>query len=146
MARDTTEYIAVGSIALNLNTSELRRALQRYRRVFTAASIYALKVVAAQLLKDAKLYVPVLTGALKDSGRVEEAPQFSDALRVVRTVFGSADVLYAYVQHEVPFNHPSLGMFGPARYLSEPLRRNWDYYQELLQEAHQDYMQRRYRP
>ena len=83
-----------------------------------AAMEYALIKVAERLLSDSRIYVPVLTGALKDSGRVELIPTLDDAVRYVQVTYNTD---YAEKQHELPFRHPSLGYYGAAKYLTKPL-------------------------
>lgn len=130
----------LGTIDVTFNTADAQELLKVFANVMPDAAAHALKVVAEELLRDSKLYVPVLTGALKDSGRVEELPTIDDALRVVRVIYGSADVLYARIQHEKPFNHPSLGFFGPAKFLQEPLTRNAQFYGLLLVAEYELYL------
>lgn len=124
--------LSTGTIEITFDTRQMIELLRGFIATNDRAANRALHVVARELLKDSKLYVPVLTGALKDSGRVEEVPTLNDARRVVQTVYGNAQVLYAFIQHERAFNHPSLGFFGPAKYLEKPLLANYTYYQSLF--------------
>jgi len=98
---------------------------------FTEASEYALQQVATRLLADSRAFVPVLTGALKDSGRVEVMPSPDDALRIIRVTY---NVPYALRQHEEEdYWHPSLGFRGAAKYLTKPLMFFGDFYQYLFE-------------
>jgi hypothetical protein len=117
-----------GGIRLELDTAHFRRQLRSYFELSQEIAEEALVVVAREFLNDSKLYVPVLTGALKDSGHVEVAPS-GDNERVVRVVY---DVFYAWMQHERPFWHPSLGFYGAARYMELPLLRFADFYLALF--------------
>ena len=131
------------TISIVFDTTRMRRLLGDFLVVNQNAADFALEIVARELLKDSKLYVPVLTGALKDSGRVEQAPSVSDAIRVFQTIYGDANkVTYAIRQHDVAYNHPSLGMFGPAKYLERPLLQNYPFYQQLFRAEYQIYMLR----
>lgn len=102
------------------------------------------RVVAEELLLDSRSYVPILTGALVDSGRVEELPRFDEAVHIVRVVYGqgeSAD--YAETQHDDVYNHPQLGFRGRALYLKKPFELNYLYYMELHRLTLQDELARR---
>lgn len=131
---------AFGSIDVTFSTADAKELLKVFANVVPDAAQHAIRVVAEELLRDSKLYVPVLTGALKDSGRVEEVPTLDDAVRVARVIYGNADVLYARIQHEKPFNHPSLGFFGPAKFLEEPLIKNAEFYVLLLVAEYELYL------
>jgi len=122
----------IGTIDVSFSSSSLVQGLVRYAQTVPEAANHAIRVVAKELLKDSRLYVPVLTGELLKSGRVEELPSLEDAVKVARVVYGSANVVYAKIQHEKPFNHPSLGFFGPAKFLEKPLVDNGEFYQVLL--------------
>jgi hypothetical protein len=62
-------------------------------------------------------YVPVLTGALRDSGKVVGKP---GRYPVIEIGFGGAAVDYAVIQHEnLTFQHPS---GGRAKYLELAVR------------------------
>lgn len=110
----------------------LQKQLKLFREASREAMEQALNVVAQELLRDARLYVPVLTGQLRLSGRVEDVPTYDQALTVVRVRFGGLGVPYAAIQHEKPFWHPSLGFYGPAKYLEKPLEENFEFYQNLF--------------
>lgn len=110
----------------------------RLKRHVPEATEAALLAVASQLLEDSKAYVPVLTGALKKSAKVQYAISMSTAIRAAEVVYGSADVVYAAIQHDGDFNHPSLGFKGPAKYLERPLRTNYLYYMELLRRVYEE--------
>ena len=123
----------VGTIQVSFETDDVRRRLGEFREWSSRAAYSAQLIVARELLKDAKLFVPVLTGALKDSGRVEPLPVYDDTLRVVRVIFGSAQVVYAAIQHENPdYWHPSLGFHGATKFLEKPLRQNREFYLYLF--------------
>jgi len=115
-----------GSFAVTVNSRVKVRELKN--RLADAAE-HALVQVARRLLADSKAFVPVLTGALKDSGKVEIFPTLKQAVSMVRVVY---DLEYAERQHEIPYNHPSLGFFGAARYLTKPLEMFGDFYQRLF--------------
>lgn len=132
-----------GGIELTFDASQIQQSLEQYRELSGEVIQEALEVVAREFLKDSKLYVPVLTGALKDSGHVEVAPLFTEnSERVVRVVY---DVFYAWIQHEQPFWHPSLGFYGPARYLEIPLIRFGGFYMALFVEEYNTRMIQRQR-
>ena len=122
----------LGSINVSFDTRDARRWLGQYRQWSQRAASHAQRVVAHELLRDAALYTPVLTGALRDSGRVEDVPTFDQSVMAVRVVFGSFEVIYARIQHEKPFNHPSLGFYGAAKFLERPLLHNYAFYQQLF--------------
>lgn len=102
--------------------------VKKLKAGFVAAAEFALHQIAERLLSDSRLFVPVLTGALKDSGKVEEMPSFGDAVKIVQVTY---DLHYAEKQHEEEFRHPSLGFFGAARYLTKPLELFGDFYLQL---------------
>lgn len=95
---------------------------------FKAAAEHALRAIAERLLSDSRIFVPVLTGALKDSGHVEIMPTLNEAISAFRVVY---DVSYAERQHEVEYRHPSLGFFGAAKYLEKPLTLFGEFYINL---------------
>lgn len=111
------------TIKNQLKIPELKKRL-------TAASEYALVQVANRLLADSRAFVPVLTGDLKDSGRVETMPTSDEAFRVIRVIY---DMSYAEKQHEGDYWHPSLGYFGAAKYLAKPLELFGAYYIQLFE-------------
>lgn len=119
----------VGTISVNISlesfSSNVKQELQN-------AAEQALVEVAHALLADSRAFVPVLSGALIDSGRVEVVPSLLDAINVVRVVYGNEGVPYAIRQHEEPFRHPSLGFTGRALYLARPFELNARFYQELF--------------
>ena len=102
--------------------------LKGLKKGFMAAAEAAMRAVAERLLSDSRIYVPVLTGALKDSGRVEVMPSFGEAVTAFRVVY---DTGYAEKQHEVEYRHPSLGFFGAAKYLEKPLTMFGEFYIQL---------------
>lgn len=122
--------MAAGSFEFNVNTQLARRDLRQYGKLIPEAVQKALRAVADALLRDAYLYVPVLSGALRDSGRVQELVDGSR--HVAQVVFGNFDVVYAEIQHEVEFNHPGLGFFGAAKYLEKPFINNYEFYRILF--------------
>lgn len=95
------------------------------------AAFRGIRRVAEALLADAWAYVPVLTGALRDSGHIEEFRANGPDL-VVQVVY---DLVYAIRQHEEEFNHPSLGFFGAAKYLQKPWEANQPFYAALLEQT-----------
>lgn len=122
-----------GTFEITFNAESMSGLLSELQGAFIEAIDRALIVVAEQLLKDSKLYVPVLTGQLRDSGRTHDLPDPPKGFeRRVQVIYGDADVIYAWIQHETPFNHPSLGFFGPAKYLEKPLTLNAAYYEQLF--------------
>lgn len=121
-----------GSIDVTFSVEDARQVLAGFALQVPAAAEHAIRVVAEALLQDSQLFVPVLTGQLKDSGRVEEVPTIDQAIKVVRVVYGDLETVYARIQHEKPFNHPSLGFYGAAKYLEKPLMLNADFYAKLL--------------
>lgn len=105
-----------------------------FKKKLVAACVEAWKVVAERLLQDAAVFVPILTGDLLRSGRVEVFPGVGkNGVPTVSVVFGSDFVDYAETQHEDPYNHPSLGFFGAAKYLERPLAINEPFYRLLFQ-------------
>lgn len=123
--------MALGTIAL---TFDLDLQVEDVRRRFKSAVKGAQGVVARALLADAYAYVPVLSGALRDSGRVEHIPTLDDSIVWTRVVFGSnPDVLYAEYQHEEDLRHPSLGFKGRAKYLQKPFDANSRFYLALYE-------------
>ncbi len=125
MANDTL------TLSLQLEGS-VADATRQIRGALISAINGAFVVVANALLEDSRPYVPVLTGALQDSGRLEAVKGFLDQTDIVKVVYGSAAVNYAYRQHEEPFNHPSLGFYGAAQYLQLPYTLNRGFYAELF--------------
>lgn len=112
---------------------------QALKQGFKKATAYALERVAERLLADSRLYVPVLTGALKDSGHVEVIPTFDDALEFVRVVY---PLDYAEKQHEGDYRHPSLGFKGPAKYLEKPLTLYGQFYLNLFTFEFDEYVEK----
>lgn len=103
--------------------------VRRVKRGAQQAMEYALVKVAERLLADSRIYVPVLTGALKDSGKVELIPTLDQAVRYVQVTYNTD---YAERQHEIPYRHPSLGFYGAAKYLTKPLEAYGPFYLELF--------------
>ena len=69
---------------------------------------------ARAILEVSQPLVPVDTGALKRSGRVEPAPKGASAL-----VYGGGKIDYAgYVHYRLDVKHP----VGQAQYVGQPLR------------------------
>ncbi len=119
-----------GTIALTLSSDT---HLNDVKVAIRAAVRTAQLRVAQQLLADSRAFVPILSGALIDSGRIEVIPPITDdGMEVVRVVYGSTEVVYAEIQHDEPFHHPSLGFFGRALYLRKPYDLNKRYYYELF--------------
>ena len=121
-----------GEFALIFDPSQVKAQIKALRKHIVEASVAAWKVVAERLLFDARVFVPVLTGDLLRSGRVEVEPALRPGQApMVQVVFGSDLVVYAETQHEDPYNHPSLGFFGAAKYLERPWQINQAYYLDL---------------
>ena len=69
---------------------------------------------ARAILEVSQPLVPVDTGALKRSGRVEDAPKGASVL-----VYGGGEIDYAgYVHYRLDVNHP----VGQAQFVGQPLR------------------------
>ena len=69
---------------------------------------------ARAILEKSQPLVPVLTGALKSSGRVEPAPKGASVL-----VYGGGKINYAgYVHYILTNKHP----VGQAQFVGQPLR------------------------
>lgn len=133
-----------GTINIQLDVGDFARVTKEYYRNSTRAIDHALEVVAKQLLRDSRLFVPVLTGRLRDSGRTESTPTVSDAVRAFQVVYGSEQVKYAFKQHEGFYRHPSLGFTGRARYLAKPLEKNYRFYQILFAAEYEVALRRLY--
>lgn len=132
-----------GEFSIQLDSTRYSAVLAQYTKVLPQAIDHALAVVARELLIDAKMHVPVLTGALKSSGRVEDMPDFDAAVRTVRVVFGDPFLIrYAAIQHEKPYWHPSLGFYGAAKFLEKPLEQNAVFYLELMRVEVERFIQR----
>lgn len=121
--------LAEGGIDVRLTARQFRDKLVRLQEVVPEIAEEALEIVAQELLKDSRLFVPVLTGALHDSGYVEVMPTLSEARRVVRVIY---PLSYAFKQHEIPYWHPSLGFYGAAKFLEIPLQRFASFYFALF--------------
>ena len=109
-----------------------------------AAAQAAWEEVAQEVLRDSFVFVPVLSGDLLRSGRIE-VTHTGFALQSVRisVVYGGNAIGYAETQHEDPYNHPSLGFFGAAKYLERPWTLNAVFYQELWKFAFDRALQQR---
>jgi hypothetical protein len=112
---------------VRFDVSHFNDSAKEFASTNRAALDQALLSVGSAILRDAKLYVPILTGALKDSGKVS-LDIWSNSSQGVRISFGSADVVYAQIQHDKEFWHPSLGFYGAAKYVSKPLMANMYFY------------------
>lgn len=124
-----------GSISMQLGGKSLaavRAQIQDLKSDLRTQIQRGLREIAQQLLIDSRPFVPVLTGDLQRSGRVEVEAFSIDDFEIARVVYGSAIVAYAYRQHEEEFNHPSLGFRGAAKYLERPFALNQRYYFELF--------------
>ena len=120
-----------GKIAFDLSTDT--RPVDRIKKGFMAARREALQIVAREILTDTYAYVPVLTGALKDSGRIEFSPGFNDVDEVVKVIYGDDQTIaYAKTQHDDPYHHPSLGFYGRAAWFERVWALNGPYYAELF--------------
>ena len=137
----------VGSISTNVVITDYAVEIERLVEAAPVAAQRALFVVAQELLRDSKLYVPVQSGKLRDSGKAEimlspmaaegvgtviPLPTSNDAIRVCRVIYGSEAVKYAALQHDKSFRHPGLGFTGPAKYLEKPMLANYKFYQALF--------------
>lgn len=125
-----------GSFSLVVNK---KFPLRNIKAGFSEAVRYALTRVAERLLADSRQYVPVLTGALKDSGTVEIMPKIDDAFEMVRL---SYPLDYAETQHEDEYRHPSLGFYGAAKYLAKPLEQYGAFYFELFTFEFDEFVER----
>jgi len=117
---------AEGAFSVSVNANVKVKGLKNR---LAAGAEFALKRVAERLLVDSQAFVPVLTGALKDSGTIEVQPTLRQAVSIVRVLY---PIDYAERQHEVPYNHPSLGFYGAAKYLQKPLELFGNFYQRLF--------------
>ena len=54
------------------------------------------------------------------------------AAETVRVVYGSDAVLYAKIQHDGEFHHPSLGFHGASKFLTTPVQLNLGFYMEVF--------------
>lgn len=115
-----------GEFSITLNSHFVKKDV---RKAFTKATEHALLKVAERLLSDSRVYVPVLTGALKASGHIEELPTLENATKLIRVIY---NLDYAEKQHENEYRHPSLGFYGAAKYLQKPLTLYGAYYMELF--------------
>lgn len=128
--------MAEGEFRININKNFDLKGL---REGFALAAQAALKQVAERLLADSRIFVPVLTGQLKDSGYVEQLPTLSAAVVKLQAVYSMP---YAEKQHEVEYRHPSLGFFGAALYLEKPLQLFGEFYKELYLFEFNDFVKR----
>lgn len=120
---------------INMNLSGFRRFKSDVSKMSDSMADVindALLATAQLLLEDSRPYVPVLTGDLQDTGRVEVVKRFLGQTDIVKVVYGSEAVQYAYRQHEESFNHPSLGFTGAAKYLLIPYQTNRRFYLEFF--------------
>jgi hypothetical protein len=101
--------VKVRVLGAKKSAANIRAMDKATRRVF----FEQLEKIAEQVLYTAQeLYVPVLTGDLKRSGRMTSHP---GAYPVIYVSFGGPDVPYALLQHEATwFKHPR---GGRAKYL-----------------------------
>lgn len=119
-----------GSFALEL---EVGAFVDDLKKAMRAAAQKALVAVANALLQDTLAYVPVLTGDLLRTGRVETVFSPLGDTDTVRVIYGDGeDVVYAEYQHEEELNHPSLGFRGRAEYVRRPFELNARFYMELF--------------
>lgn len=128
--------MAEGSFSIDVSK---KFSVREIKQGFADATQYALMRVAERLLSDSRQFVPVLTGALKDSGTVEIMPKIDDAFEMVRVTY---PLDYAETQHEDEYRHPSLGMFGAAKYLAKPLEQFGSFYLELFTFEFDEYVER----
>jgi len=99
--------------------SEMRNALNaRTTETFAKIPVVAFQFMEGVMARSKAEFVPVKTGALRDSGRVEppQHPQYRNTS--VDAVYGGGAVTYALEQHETPwYRHP----VGQWKYLEQPL-------------------------
>lgn len=105
------------------NVDQVARKLEAMARAAGESNVSGLRVIGETILTDVKASrpghgVPVDTGALRASGRVEGPQQ-----DVVKVTFGGAATEYALRQHEeLSYRHP----VGEARFLVRGLERFLD--------------------
>lgn len=97
--------------------ADLARANARVRAAIKQAQADAMRAEAEALLADSQLLVPVETGALKASGRVEDVRLAGDSSDFV-VAYGGEGIDYAIRQHEdLTLHHPQ---GGSAKFLERP--------------------------
>lgn len=100
-----------------VNLPAVTYALQRTQGDTLLDVVRAYYLVAERIMGDSKeFYVPVVTGALRDSGRVELPRAMPGGVRIT-LAYGGASAPYAVAVHEAP---PWRGQ-GKSRYLIEPV-------------------------
>jgi hypothetical protein len=106
--------VKVRVLGAKKSAANIRKMDRETRRAF----FEELEKVAEQILYTAQeIYVPVLTGDLKRSGRMKS---HKGRYPVIYVSFGGPDVPYALLQHEATwFNHPR---GGRAKYLELAVR------------------------
>lgn len=93
--------------------------IKKLEKHSTQQLIQALYLEGERVMADAKEnYVPVLTGALKASGRVQPPKPAGNGKWTVELTFGGPAVGYALEVHERP---PNIGQ-GKNKYLQKPFR------------------------
>jgi len=94
------------------------------KRIARAAAMKALHSGAEAVLSEAINETPILTGTLRRSGTVIDAPGEG-------AVYVSFSTPYAVKQHEdLTLNHPR---GGKAKYLEDPLKRNINKVKRLVE-------------
>lgn len=98
---------------------EMKAALMERHTETFAKVPPAVKHVMERVMDRSKAnYVPVKTGALRDSGRVSEPYHETFTTTAVDAIYGNASVYYALEQHETPWYHHPVGQW---KYLETPL-------------------------
>lgn len=101
--------------------AEIEKGLKDLRSIIdmARASMQEFYREAEELIAESKPEVPVDTGALRNSGYVEQ-PQVSGNKITVRCGYGGPAAGYAlYVHENLEANHP----VGKAKYLEDPFNR-----------------------
>jgi hypothetical protein len=94
-------------------------SIKKLEKVSTQALIQALYLEGERVMTDAKEnYVPVLTGALQGSGRVQQPRPMGNGKWEIRLTFGGPAAAYALEVHE---RDPKIGQ-GKNKYLQKPFR------------------------
>ncbi len=106
-------------------------ALPAFRNAMISDLAAGLKTCAEVVMTDSKdNYVPVVSGALYNSGFVEP-PEFGRQKVLVRIGFGGGTTAYALRVHEAPV---SWGQ-GKNKYLTKPLKFHISTFPSLIQQA-----------
>lgn len=91
-------------IGIRFDISQAKIGFENLREAFGKAIEAGIEKTAEQLLKDCRPYVPMLTGALRDSGHVVALQNYA-----FRLVWDAANIkngyVYAQRQYEEVFQH-----------------------------------------